>query len=307
MEVSWLRRAPGITSSCLAILLGIPGNLLVVCVYRCKSTRTSTHVLICALAAADLLASLLIVFNPLFQRPQYLHEYSVVTKIHIALIDTLQLAGAFLLTGIAFDRYDAICRPHRRLLSIRRARALVGGCVGLWGVLTIITLVLVTPNSSPGDRRACSARLLVVISLPSTLWLCCFVTVVSLYAMVYKTVQKQGKVGASVVDQPRIPNAMTDEAKGDSDARHFGLTANSDAIPSSSLAGIWLNVMNCRGTPVPYGSAIVADVLMSFVMANNSANPFIYSLVNGNFRKSCLEILRKTRAKICRCFCRRVI
>ncbi|XP_038059509.1 G-protein coupled receptor moody-like [Patiria miniata] len=107
----------------LIVVLGVPGNVLILIVFLAKPRRTSTAVLIMALAAADLFACLARLCEVVYQGIE-LSGSAPPTGLFVTItvVNNLSLTAAALMTAlIALDRYDCICRHSNRLLSHRRS------------------------------------------------------------------------------------------------------------------------------------------------------------------------------------------
>ena len=124
------------------IVLGIPGNGLILRVYWTKSgtgvgtnNNTSTFTFVKALAVSDLIVCL---FR--FRNLAYLHAALTDKPVSSAILyleipDKIAICFTVVVTGvIAFDRYDCVCRPYSRLLNHRRALVAAVGC----GVFVIV-------------------------------------------------------------------------------------------------------------------------------------------------------------------------
>ena len=107
-----------------AMLVGIPGNALVVMVYANKQFRTSAHVLIMGLAVADLTVCLTRPLDIFFGTPKGLHFYSNYRfwcKGWTVISTVLSQWSVYIMALIAVDRYFAVCRPHDHAITPKRA------------------------------------------------------------------------------------------------------------------------------------------------------------------------------------------
>ncbi|XP_038058553.1 uncharacterized protein LOC119729831 [Patiria miniata] len=110
--------------STFILVLGVPGNSLILRVYWSKRHKSSTHILIMALAATDLLVCLL--------RPYEITRFTLAlagVSVPEGLDDRWNCfenmcvgTSGFITAVIAVDRYDCVCRPHRRLLTKGRIK-----------------------------------------------------------------------------------------------------------------------------------------------------------------------------------------
>ena len=113
----------------LIAITGIPGNLLIIGTFGCKKKKTSTDVFIIGLAITDVTFCLI---SPL-------NIYLLIKKDDVQNL-TLCFAGFFsmyfsvynsilLCLAIAFDRYFAISRPHKKLFTPIKATLIVVTCM----------------------------------------------------------------------------------------------------------------------------------------------------------------------------------
>ncbi|XP_071804545.1 uncharacterized protein [Asterias amurensis] len=174
----------------LVLLLGVPGNSLILRVYWTKTLKTSTHVFIMTLAWADLAVCLIKVANIAYRVLLMMgHEIPVVIRLLLAFNTTATGTSIMITALIAVDRYDCVCRPHRRFFTHRR------GKIAAWAS-TLFSVLINIPEyvgvfSSipilPILRLACHAIICVTT----------LVMVAVFYSLVYKAIRQHVKVGAS--------------------------------------------------------------------------------------------------------------
>ena len=174
----------------LILLLGVPGNSLILRVYWTKTLKTSTHVFIMTLAWADLAVCLIKLVNIVWQGLLMMgHEIPVVIRLFGA-FDATAIGTSIMITAvIAVDRYDCVCRPHRRFFTHRRGKIAawasflfsvlinIPAYVGVFSSIPILTIL----------RLACHAIICVTT----------LVMVAVFYSLVYKAIRQHVKVGAS--------------------------------------------------------------------------------------------------------------
>ncbi|XP_038059837.1 cholecystokinin receptor type A-like [Patiria miniata] len=173
----------------LVFVVGVPGNLLILQVFFKKTRKTSTNVFIMALASADLMACLL---RPvyvgmslvLFTTGEYASIWIEIT--YTAFNSITVYSSAIITAAIAFDRYDAVCRPHTRLMSYRCAQVLALMCF-------IISIPMAIPSVLIYFNHTVPARLSKHIVTFSA-YILALILVVVFYVMVYKAVLFRTKV-----------------------------------------------------------------------------------------------------------------
>ncbi|XP_038061071.1 alpha-2Da adrenergic receptor-like [Patiria miniata] len=171
----------------LVILLGVPGNCLIIRVYWTKSRKTSTHVLIMGLAWADLFACSLLI-------------HAIVSNCIFGIGDTptsLRILRYFLLSSvivsvhmtslIAFDRYDCVCRSKRRFFNHRRAVvAVLIAPIHSMAISSIYLVVLVNP-SIVAPLVLCAVQIIFYTTALALIIVC--------YGTVYRTIRNHVKSG----------------------------------------------------------------------------------------------------------------
>ncbi|XP_038053915.1 gastrin/cholecystokinin type B receptor-like [Patiria miniata] len=171
-------------------LFGVPGNCLILRVYWTKTLKTSTHVLIMALAWADLAVCLLAV-NRIYYKVASMagHEVPELTYIILAL-QSIAISTSIMLTAvIAADRYDCICRPQRRFFTHKR------GKIAAWAAF-VFSLVINIPAFIPRTPGSSDQSLRLLRYAFRFLWFVVALVMIALcYGKVYMTIKKHTKVG----------------------------------------------------------------------------------------------------------------
>ncbi|XP_033635762.1 alpha-2B adrenergic receptor-like [Asterias rubens] len=173
----------------LVFLIGVPGNLLILQVFVKKTRKTSTNVFIMALASVDLMACLL---RPVFVGNNMVlvvtGEYPSIWSeiIYYVLTYTTIYSSTILTAAIAFDRYDAVCRPHTRLLTYFGAQVVAVCCCVVSLPMTVPTVLMYfRPTLAVRLSRHCLSLSTYIISL---------LLVIIFYICVYKAVLYRTKV-----------------------------------------------------------------------------------------------------------------
>ncbi|XP_038061696.1 gastrin/cholecystokinin type B receptor-like [Patiria miniata] len=189
----------------LAFAFGVPGNCLILRVYWTKARKTSTHVLILALAWVDLTVCVLripvITSRALILSgdwTSWVNAYFVFSA-----VEGTAVVSSFLITGlVAVDRYDCICRSQKRLFTHMRGK-----------IATLVALLCAFFLTLPGYLVLLFySQTLGTLSwvLMSVSFLGTFATVVLCYGKVFARVRKHVKVCASHNDEPspQDPNGV---------------------------------------------------------------------------------------------------
>ena len=124
----------------LVVIIGVPGNVLIILVYAGKRKKSTAHMLILALAFTDLFVC--------FVLPVIIYDFltGVNGSIEVCLVkhyaSGLSVHLSFVLSGvIALDRFFVISQPHRHVLKVTHVKKVVFVCLLLSGIITIPTFV----------------------------------------------------------------------------------------------------------------------------------------------------------------------
>ncbi|XP_033643278.1 cholecystokinin receptor type A-like [Asterias rubens] len=173
----------------LILLLGVPGNSLILRVYWTKTLKTSTHVFIMTLAWADLAVCLIKVVNIPYRVLLMMgHEIPAVIRLLLALEPTAIGTSIMITAVIAVDRYDCVCRPHRRFFTHRRGK-IAAWASFLFSVLINIPEYVGVFSSIP--------ILTIILACHAIICVTTLVMVAVFYSLVYKAIRQHVKVGAS--------------------------------------------------------------------------------------------------------------
>ncbi|XP_071804534.1 uncharacterized protein [Asterias amurensis] len=174
----------------LVLLLGVPGNSLILRVYWTKTLKTSTHVFIMTLAWADLAVCLIKVANIAWRVLIMMgHEIPVVIRLLLA-FNTTAIGTSIMITAlIAVDRYDCVCRPHRRFFTHRR------GKIAAWA--STLFSVLINIPEYVGVFSSIPILPILILACHAIICVTTLVMVAVFYSLVYKAIRQHVKVGAS--------------------------------------------------------------------------------------------------------------
>ncbi|XP_030833984.1 uncharacterized protein LOC115921061 [Strongylocentrotus purpuratus] len=208
----------------LVLLLRLPGNCLILRVYWIKTRKTSTDILIRALAWADLVVCFLRIAEIIAISLRLAAEYSmysfppgpgllIVYGVFIALADAA-IASSFSITAvIAVERYDCVCRPQKRIFNPRRSKIAV-----LVAVLFAIAVnaALIARVICIGSSCTVTTSFVVYWNIEVIVEAVSFVIALVIfgvcYGKVYVTIRKHVKVGPAQAptarDAERIPSDL---------------------------------------------------------------------------------------------------
>lgn len=146
---------PALVYTCLLLVVGVPGNSIVLYVYFQKWGRSSTRTFILGLAMLDLVNCL--VTYPmeiaLMIRP-FLFDFPVLCKVTRFATYCCNTASGLVLIAIAVDRYQRICRPLSKPMTTRTAKIIIFSSTGVAVAFLWPSLVLYGTQSIPVTRTA---------------------------------------------------------------------------------------------------------------------------------------------------------
>ena len=196
-------------------LVGVPGNLLIIIVYWRKPHKTSVHVLITGLAFADFFACLLRPVSMVYwimdsSGPSGFggkdNNMNITKSVYVLSNFQTISSSLFLTAAIAFDRYDAVCRPHNRLLTAHRARIIVKVCISLSFLLSIpVASLIFVWRRNPNVWVTIFATVIPCVTYGSVL----LVSII-LYGKLFCTIRTRAKVRACGVEV--IPCSSTEHS-----------------------------------------------------------------------------------------------
>lgn len=144
---------PALVYTILLLIIGLPGNSVVLYVYTQKWGRSSTRTFILGLAILDLVNCL--VTYPmeiaLLTRP-LLFDFPVLCKVTRFATYGCNTASGLVLIAIAVDRYQRICRPLSKPMTTRTAKIVIFCAIGVAVVFLWPALVLYGTKSIPVSR-----------------------------------------------------------------------------------------------------------------------------------------------------------
>ena len=116
----------------LLMLIGIPGNLIVLIVYPSRFHKTTHRMFITGLAVADILVCVVTLpFEITEMRLQYTFYNSWCCKFFRACNTLFALSSIFILMGLSGDRFRRVCTPLKVQMTSRHATIYIMFCVVL--------------------------------------------------------------------------------------------------------------------------------------------------------------------------------
>ncbi|XP_033628834.1 cholecystokinin receptor type A-like [Asterias rubens] len=167
----------------LLFLMGVPGNSLIILVYKNKRQKTSTHVFIMTLAMADLSVCLMRVLD-IAAEAFHLAGYPTPQVIHLLRpIEYTAIGTTVIVTSlISADRYDCVCRSQRRFLNLKRGK-----------IAALVSLALSIAINVPAIVD--SIDILFTLACQFLTYQINLIMIIVCYRLVYITVRQHTRVG----------------------------------------------------------------------------------------------------------------
>ncbi|KAJ8026288.1 Type-1B angiotensin II receptor [Holothuria leucospilota] len=202
---------------CLVTFIGVPGNLLIICVYWNKKALGSAQVFIQFLAICDLYACIIFPLEAHYWFNEFDYKSTVLCKIFFTLFSVGFYLSACVTVAIAMDRYLAVSKPVNGRWSRRQAKwvcficvdvaVLVNAAMPFTSGLTVVSIETVGVfNATTCEQRQNTFEglaLLLTLSQYSCS-LVFFVLIIALYIKLWRTLKKRGKVGGLKVNDPTV-------------------------------------------------------------------------------------------------------
>ena len=193
-----------------SLILGLPGNAIILQTYAWKKRKTSTDFLIMGQAVIDFVACS-------FSLP-YIIRSGFPELITIGLCrfvfyaeEIFALNSLLLTTLISIDRYLAVCRPLRRRMTVRKSISLIILCVVI-SIVIYLPCPIATSLTIWNGRRVCKfvsfnplGAVLFVIFI-SGVFTVSFATNNILYILIYASLRKRAKIHANLTGN-ELPTA----------------------------------------------------------------------------------------------------
>ena len=287
-------------------LLGVPGNSIVIEVYRKKPVKSASNLYILALAVMDW--AICMFFVPLL--PLVLDSAIPPAAQEVwhscLLFSVLVSIGLLVLIGV--DRHRTICRPLCPALGYTKAQVLVGALVVGCAVVSSLTGLIVTYPVLIQPYMYFLGGYLVL----------CLIAIGLLYSRIFWSLTQRKKVGSTPVQaissagsttttdlstgasgpvatpvppggRPGGQPAASQSQDAHKKAQHLAKTAKMLAVVTlvfviSYVSPYILSYFVLHKVPVHW-------IFTSYI--NHVANPIIYSFMNPKFREDMVKVLKK--------------
>ena len=134
---------PAIIYTAVLMMVGTPGNIIVIFIYHFKWRRCTSRMFIIYLAVLDLINCISTLPMEIYiMRYSVMLDIPVVCKLSRCLTYTMNSASALILVGIAVDRFKRICKPYTQAISIVNSKHICISSVFISVCITWPALVL---------------------------------------------------------------------------------------------------------------------------------------------------------------------
>ena len=287
----------------VVILLGLPGNFLVIAVYIGRMT-TSTSVYMFALAVADTticICAIAITFA---------FAHTLTTIVFISILSTTTTFSMFLLVFVSIERLIAVRRPHTFNMNPRRAKIYLIvflSCAVLFTIMTVFARFM--KFTMFGDILKIS-----VLIVSALIMVTCYALIgLTLLKTAVTSRNKINGINMGVMTQntcpPTVFRTCSNMRNDVTQSTSANAIAKLKAKQAKHLKSIYLLfvitvVFVTCWLPMwksSIGVNVSKDVTRIYVI-NSVVNPFIYGVASAMFREDVRQFYRQTRTKLSACY-----
>lgn len=229
---------PSLVYVSFLLLVGIPGNLMVIYVYSLKWRANTSRVFILALGSYDFINCVTSLTTEIVLLSRFLNfDFPVWCKVSRFLSASINSGSTFILVAIATDRFLRICKIHKDPISVELARSLVFisvffAALTSWPVLLLYgSYTVIIPLKPPVFVKGKTC--LVSDSMVETMYPLIFVifllsahflvdiVLIALYSFVGRVIYHQQAFRKSMIINSSIKNSTKPVNKSDGSNSNF--------------------------------------------------------------------------------------
>ena len=134
---------PAVIYTAVLMMVGTPGNLIVIYIYYFKWRRSTSRMFILCLAKLDLVNCITTLPVEIYiMRYSVMLDIPLVCKLSRFMTYTMNSSSALILIGIAVDRFKRICKPYQHAFSVINSKYICIGSVLISVSITWPAIVL---------------------------------------------------------------------------------------------------------------------------------------------------------------------
>ena len=134
---------PAVIYTAVLMMVGTPGNIIVIYIYYFKWRRSTSGMFILCLAILDLVNCITTLPVEIYiMRYSVMLDIPLVCKLSRFMTYTMNSSSALILTGIAVDRFKRICKPYQHSFSVINSKYICIGSVLISVSITWPAIVL---------------------------------------------------------------------------------------------------------------------------------------------------------------------
>ncbi|XP_059169960.1 uncharacterized protein LOC131951635 [Physella acuta] len=289
-----VKKLPTYILLAILMLVGLPGNALVILVYGFRFPPSTTKSFIMAMASFDLLNCLLgMPFEMVDLRKDIDLDIPAACKVMRFLVSLSSCGSVTVLVVVAVDRFRRICQPFRKQMSVRQSKILVGLMVlfsfvfcspalVLYGKQTDYRLNHTVHECSIDDEYRGSILAAGYQYLLGGTWVVCIIVLIVMYGFIIVNIHNQKK-------------------------RRRTLSAQSyGSMPVLPQITICLTNTNHNHKPDPVTTEVISCSRDKVLTCSRNGNSTIYSINDADLQEedshhNSTSLLVKDGVKLSRC------
>ncbi|KAL5111983.1 D 2 dopamine receptor A [Taenia crassiceps] len=250
--------------------IGCIGNTIVIVIYSTKHDRLTSTVFILALAMVDSFACVCLMPLTIYiESVEWRIQSEFLCKFYYVINNSFIPFSSLLISGIAFDRYFAICHPFSKIITVSRAKQIISVMLSLalllGGVssMTIVVKLIPTGNASAPEYECTETRMLnttetqmviyhIVQGSQISSYVLCILSVVILYVLIFRSVlimreRRTRLIGSKLRKLPQFSESANSKSTTNDDSLKQSLSVSTQqSAPSTNHEKLGLKLMTTK-------------------------------------------------------------